>query len=181
MILPFARPIHRQTGPVTQQRQHDPDARIVFIQSRLPGGGRGEQSSAQSTPQPLQLKDRCLEDGLGDQADQPGRGREAVEFGLEALGAEVAGFMVRMRHRHPPGRRVILGALASVSPGFGFGGPGEDRRQGRGQELGSLLGFRPENHPPEPGQAGRLLFQRGQDPLQGPQQRFHQLIGRRRQ
>src|ERR1035438_7298596 len=59
-----------------------------------------------------------------------------------------------------------------VSFGFGLGWPGEDRRNGRGKDLASLLGFRSENHPPEPAQGGRLLFQRRHDPLQGPQQGF---------
>ena len=179
MILPFVGPVHRQTGPVAHQSQHGADTRVVFTQSRLWGSGSGKESPAQSATKPFQFKDRRLEEGLGHNANQPGWGQEPVEFGLEALGTEVSGFVLRMRHLHPPGRRIILGSLAPVSFGLGLGWPGEDRRKGRGQDLASLLGFLSENHPPEPAQGGRLLFQRRHDPLQGPQQGFHHLIRRR--
>src|SRR5208282_6045530 len=181
MILPFAGPIHRQTGPVAHPSQYGADTRVVFTQSRLRGSGRGKESPAQSATKPFQFKDRRLEDGLGHNANQPGWGQEPVEFGLEALGTQVSDFVLRMRHLDSLGRRVILGSLAPVSFGFGLGWPGEDRRNGRGKDLASLLGFLSENHPPEPGQGGRLLFQRRHDPLQGPQQGFHHLIRRRRQ
>ena len=159
---------------------------VPTLGSYLPSPASGGAGAVKRAPhraqrKPFQFKDRRVEDGLGHNADQPGRGREQVEFGLEALGTEVSGFVLRMRHLHPLGRRVILGSLAPVSFGFGLGWPGEDRRNGRGKDLASLLGFLSENHPPEPAQAGRLLFQRRHDPLQGSQQGFHQLIGRRRQ
>ena len=181
MILPFVGSIHRQTGPIAHQRQHGADAWVVFAQSSLRGSGRGEESPAQSATQPFQFEDRCVEDGLGHDADQPGRSCEQVEFGLEALGTEVSGFVLGMRHPHPLGCRIILGSVTPVSFGFGLGWPGEDRRNGRGKDLASLLGFRSENHSPEPAQAGGLLFQSRHDPLQGSQQGFHQLISRRGQ
>jgi hypothetical protein len=119
-----------------------------------------------------------MEDGLGHNADQPGWRQEPVEFGFEALGAEVSDFVLRVGHLHPLGRRIIPSSLAPVPFGFGLGWPGEDRCNGRGKDLASLLGFLSENHPAKPGQAGRLLFQRRHDPLQSPQQGLHQLIGR---
>ena len=86
MILPFAGPIHRQAGSVAHQSEHGADAGIVFAQPSPQGSGRGEESPAQSATKPFQFKDRRVEDGLCHNADQPGRGREQVEFCLEALG-----------------------------------------------------------------------------------------------
>src|ERR1022692_5341596 len=98
MILPFAGPIHRQTGPVAHQSQHGADTRVVFTQSSLWGSGSGKEIPAQSATKPFQFKDRRLEDGLGHNANQPGWGQEPVEFGLEALGTQVSDFVLRMRH-----------------------------------------------------------------------------------